>query len=69
MFMRSESPALSSANTPPPPKIKMYGPVVCWVKKTSIEFHIYSKRTDIKPFKLNMELTITLTALNGHRKG
>lgn len=58
IFLSSESPARSSAN-PHPPKIMMYGPVICWVKKTSIEFHIYSKLTEIKPFKkalkLNME--------------
>lgn len=28
---------------PPPPQIKMYSPVICWVKKTNIEFYIYSK--------------------------
>lgn len=47
---QSESPALSSVN-PPPSKIKMYGPVICWQKKTSIEFYIYSKWTQIKPHK------------------
>lgn len=36
---------LCPLSTPPPlpSKIKMYGPVICWQKKTSIEFYIYSK--------------------------